>query len=235
MYDFPGMPSSEPTLFPVVGATSCLHSPSAQALAMHADVDGPDRRREGRPLSCAEQWWQYTRRCAAALRAGHPPPPVKVFGPVLAPREQAWLSADVGYSRYCSTSVSSASPPWIVAGRPAVMFGALAFQGIMNHRRRAAEQRQAVPQWRWHQTTAAIVTTDRLLCATRHHGIVSFWFADCTEFHPDLHRWTLTLNFDSTAPVRISGVAAPVLSLLSAYGMFGHDWVDDTRLAALLS
>ncbi|BDE17154.1 MULTISPECIES: hypothetical protein [Mycobacterium] len=196
---------------------------------------GQNPRIPGRPLSDAEQWWQYSRKCAAALQAGLPPTPVSVFGPVLRAGELALLNVDVGYSRYSGSKASCSPLPLIVAGRPGVMVGALAVQGLINHRRKSAAQRQAAPQWRWHQTTAAIVTTERLLCATEPHGLVSLWFGDCTEFHPDLQQWTLTLGFGSTVPVRFSGVATPALSLLSAYGTFGDAWADDPRLAALLA
>lgn len=236
MFDIPGMPPAGPKRLPAVRPTAQPARACATARPMvHA---GPQARRDhrvlARPLSEAEQWWQYARRCAAALRAGQPPTPVSMYGPVLTPGEQAWLNVDVDYSRYCGTAASYSSLPLIVAGRPAVMFGALAVQGVVNHRRKAAAERQAAPQWRWNQSTTAIVTTDRLLCATRPHGLVSLWFADCTEFHPDLQQWTLTLGFDSIAPVRLSGVTTPALSLLSAYGIFGDAWADDPRLAALL-
>lgn len=115
------------------------------------------------------------------------------------------------------------------------MFGALAVQGIVNHRRKVAAERKAMEQWRFHQISTVIVTTERLMCSTAPHGMVSFWFGACTEFYPDLQQWTLTLGFDSTYPVRLSGPAAPALSLWSAYGVLGDSWVDDPRLAALLA
>ncbi|WP_204815295.1 hypothetical protein [Mycobacterium riyadhense] len=183
--------------------------------------------------SAAEQWWHYSRGCAAALRAGRPPSPIEVYGPVLEPGEQALLSAEIDYSRFCAGDRSYSRLPLIVAGRPAVMFGALAVQGVVNHRRKTAAAQRAAAQWRFHQTCPVIVTTERLICTTAPHGMVSFWFGACTEFYPDLQQWTLTLGFDSTYPVRLSGPAAPALSLWSAYGVLGDAWVDDPRLALL--
>lgn len=231
MYDFPGMPGG-PQRLPALRTPAAPQRGCAPAAATVRA--GQYSRTPVRPLSAAEQWWQYSRQCAAALHAGIQPTPVSVFGPVLEPGEHALLTAEAAYSRYCGTKASYSSLPLVVAGRPAVMFGALAVQGVVNHRRKAAAQRQAAPQWRWHQTTSALVTTDRLLCTTQPHGLVSLWFGDCTEFHPDLQQSTLTLNFGSIAPVRFSGVATPALSLLSAYGIFGDRWADDPRLAGLL-
>ena len=162
-----------------------------------------------------------------------PPTPVNVYGPVLEPGEQALLSTEISYSRYCGTNASYSPLPLIVAGRPAVMFGALAVQGVVNHRRKVAAERKAAEQWRFHQTCTVIATTDRLICSTAPHGQVSFWFGACTEFYPDLQQWTLTLGFDSTYPVRLIGPAAPALSLWSAYGVLGDAWVNDPRLAPL--
>ncbi|MDP7707177.1 MULTISPECIES: hypothetical protein [Mycobacterium] len=238
MFDIPGMPKG-PQRLPAT-CTSAVpvrvcRSENAAAPVASSVRDSQQRRTPVRTLSEAEQWWHYSRQCAAALHAGLSPTPVSVFGPVLEPGETALVTASVGYARFCGTNANYTSMPLIVAGRPAVMVGALAVQGLVNHRRKAAAQRQAAPQWRWHQTSSVIVTTDRLLCATRPHGLVSLWFGDCTEFHPDLQQWTLTLNFGSIAPVRFSGVATPALSLFSAHGIFGEAWADDPRLAALLS
>lgn len=232
MYDIPGMPTG-PKHLPAIrtpAAPQRVCTPAATRAHTGRYPQAP-----ARPLTPAEQWWQYSRSCAAALRAGHPPTPVSVFGPVLEPGEHALLTTDASYSRYHGSNASYSSLPLMVAGRPAVMLGALAIQGVVNHRRKAAAQRQAAPQWRWHQTSSVIVTTDRLLCTTQPHGLISFWFGDCTEFHPDLQQWTLTMNFGSVAPVRLSGVTTPALSLLCGVGVFGESWSDDPRLAALLA
>lgn len=156
-----------------------------------------------------------------------------MYGPVLEPGEQALLSAEIDCSRFCDGDGRYSPMPLIVAGRPAVMVGALAVQGVVNHRRKKAAAQRAAAQWRFHQTCPVIVTTDRLICTTAPHGMVSFWFGACTEFYPDLQQWTLTLGFDSTYPVRLSGLAAPALSLWSAYGVLGETWADDPRLALL--
>ena len=57
-----------------------------------------NRRQSGSPRTSAEQWWHYSRSCAAALRAGRPPTPIEVYGPVLEPGEQALLSAEIDHT-----------------------------------------------------------------------------------------------------------------------------------------
>ncbi len=226
----PGMAPQEPKPLPVLRPQSALAHVGAPA----GGGESGRRPQPGwQPRTAAEQWWHYSRGCAAALRAGGPPTPVNVYGPVLEPGEQALLSTEISYSRYCGTNASYSPLPLIVGGRPAVMFGALAVQGVVNHRRKVAAERKAAEQWRFQQTCTVIATTDRLICSTAPHGQVSFWFGACTEFYPDLQQWTLTLGFDSTYPVRLIGPAAPALSLWSAYGVLGEAWVNDPRLAPL--
>lgn len=231
MFDIPGMPPTQRHNLPV------RRAPSTPA-RVHRGHTGDSRGcRQGQaawqPRTLAEQWWHYSRGCAAALRAGRPPTPIAVYGPVLEPGEQALLSAEIDYSRFCSGDGRYSPLPLIVAGRSAVMFGALVVQGVVNHRRKTAAAQRAAAQWRFHQTCPAIVTTERLICTTAPHAMVSFWFGACTEFYPDLQQWTLTLGFESSYPVRLSGPAAPALSLWSAYGVLGEAWVDDPRLALL--
>lgn len=230
MFDIPGMPAQRHNL-PV------SRVPSALARVHHAHTDDYHGARRP-PTACqprtpAEQWWHYSRSCASALRAGRPPTPIEVYGPILEPGEQALLSTEVNYSRFCGDDGQYSPLSLIVAGRPAVMFGALAVQGVVNQRRKMAAARRAVAQWRFSQICSVIVTNERLICTTAPHGLVSFWFGACTEFYPDLQQWTLTLAFDSTSPLRLSGLATPALSLWSAYGVLGDAWVDDPRLALL--
>ncbi|MEE6140637.1 hypothetical protein SKC41_30550 [Mycobacterium sp. 050128] len=231
MFDIPGMAPTQRHNLPVRRASS------APARVEHGHGAGDHRARRPQTVrqsrTPAEQWWHYSRGCAAALRAGRPPTPIEVYGPVLEPGEQALLSAEIDYSRLCSGDGRYSPLPLIVAGRPAVMLGALAVQGVVNHRRKTAAAQRAAAQWRFHQTCPVIVTTERLICTTAPHGLVSFWFGACTEFYPDLQQWTLTLGFDSSYPVRLSGPAAPALSLWSAHGILGDAWVDDPRLALL--
>ena len=185
MFDIPGMPPRERRNLPVEPG-------SGDAGVRWQPHSWRYRERQPQPTwqprTYAEQWWHYSRECAAVLRAGHPPTLIEVYGPVLEPGEQALLSTEIDYSRYCGTDGRYSPLPLIVAGRPAVMFGALAVQGMVNHRRKTVAAQRAAAQWRFHQTCAVIVTTDRLICTTAPHGQVSFWFGACTEFYPDLQQ-----------------------------------------------
>jgi hypothetical protein len=180
-------------------------------------------------------WWRYARGCAYALRNGEPPPTLRVYGPVLWDGESALLCAPAFYSRFFGGDGEYNPSAMYVVGRPAVMIGALAAQGLINHRRRVAAEREAATRWRLHQGVEVIVTTHRLLCHTRADGWLAFPFDRVTEFYPDLQSWELTMTFGgATAPLRLAGPSTPALSLWSAYGILGRNWVTDPRLAPLL-
>lgn len=234
MFDIPGFPppAGTPNLLVRRPTTTPIHT---SAHHDHRNGSRGDGQPCWQPRTLAEQWWHYSRSWAAALRAGRLPSPIDVYGPVLELGEHALLNTEIGYSRYCGIDAGYSPLPLIVGGRPALMFGALAVQGVINHRRKVTSERKAAEQWRFHQTSSIVVTTDRLICSTVPHGQVSLWFDGCTEFHPNLQQWTLTLGFDSAAPVRLHGPAAPALSLWSAYGIEGDGWISDPRLAALVA
>ena len=79
-----------------------------------------------------------------------------------------------------------------------------------------------------------IVTTLRLIC-TLSYGQVSIWHDTVAAIYPDLQQSELTLGFeDGFPPIRLSGPAAPALSLWGARFVLGPDrWHKDPRLAAL--
>ena len=198
-------------------------------------MDLPSVRKLAQPQPQTALWWDYARRCAHALWAGDPPPTLKIYGPLLAPGESALLCTTAVYSRFVRGDGAYTPASVFAFGRPAMLVGALAVQGFVNRRRKAAAQHEAVPKWRWQQPVDVIVTTHRLLCNCCDRGWQSFWFCRVTEFYPDLEHWTLTMGFGGAMPpLRLTGPTTPALSLWSAWAVLGRQWSSDPRLAALL-
>jgi hypothetical protein len=190
--------------------------------------------RSARAEECS-QWWNYARHSAHALRAGRRPPTITVLGPVPEADELALLSSTAAYSRLYGRDGEYAPASLLVVGRPAVTFGALTVQAIINHRRKKAVKQAAAVQWRDQQTVGVIATTKRILCNTMH-GLISAYYETVTEFHPDLENWTLTMGFGPEfAALRLQGPAAAALNLWAAQAILGADWVRDPRLAPLLT
>lgn len=182
-------------------------------------------------------WWEYACGSARAFLAGIEPPHIDVHGPVLDQREDGLLEADIAYSRlYACGDGSYHRNDFLVVGRPAVMVGALAANAVIHHRRKVAARRQAELRWRDTQAARVWLTTERLICNSPGHGLVSLYHGAITEFHPDLDSWTLTLGFgDDCAPARLTGLAAPAISLWVATAVLGERWARDPRLARLLA
>jgi hypothetical protein len=180
-------------------------------------------------------WWDYARRSAHAMWAGVPPPTLRVYGPVLAAGESAYLCAPAFYSRLIGGDGAYTPTPMFAFGPPAAMMGALAVQGFINHRRKVAAERKAATTWRFHQGVQVIATSLRLLCNTRQKGWLSFWYRQVTEFYPDLSNRMVTMGFGRSAPaLRLAGPSTPALCLWSAWGILGRQWMTDPRLAPLL-
>lgn len=198
---------------------------------------GP-RAEQGAPLQTAtdpwQWWWNHARSSAKAFLAGHNPPEIAIFGPVLDGDERGLLEADLTLSFLYGGDGHYARIDYFVVGRPVVMVGALAVNAAINRRRKIAAQRDAQPSWRDHQKAHLWSTTHRLIWDGRS-GLESLWYGDITGFYPDLGSWTLTVaTGDGQPPVRMQGAAVPLVSLWTATAVLGERWSQDPRLAALL-
>lgn len=179
-------------------------------------------------------WWNHARDSARTFLAGHNPPEVAIFGPVLGDHEQGLLEADVTLSFLYGGDGTYARSDYFVVGRPAVMVGALAVNAAINRRRKVAARRDAKPSWRDHQSVHLWSTTNRLIW-DGGSGLASLWYGDITGFYPELDTWTLTLaTGDGQPPVRMQGPAVPLVSLWTATAVLGQQWWQDPRLAPLL-
>jgi hypothetical protein len=233
MLNMPGMPGP-PQNLPVKRAPASLVEvlPPAEAGGWWDAILPPwwPRKRD----EWAE-WWDYSCSCARTLIAGGHPPVIDVFGPVLERDEHALLSADVAYSRHYGTDAEYQPAPVVLFGRPGTMVGALAIRGLINQHRKKTAQAQAAAQWREHETAGVIVTTQRLICSLVSCGQISIWYDSAAAIYPDLEQATVTLGFEGHPPIRLSGPAAPALSLWCAFFVLGDRWYKDPRLKALFS
>jgi hypothetical protein len=184
-----------------------------------------------------DPWWNYTRQCATALRAGHEPPALAAHGPLLHPNEALRLSAPAHYSRLAAGdgSYHHASAPFLV--NPILMAGAMAAQGAINRNRRHRAEHDTHPTWRNQRPAAVLATNLRLMCSRPEGGWVSFWYQDLAEFYPEPERRTLTMAFteEHTTPLQLSGPATPAISLWAAHAIYGPAWEQHPSLAALIT
>lgn len=180
-------------------------------------------------------WWSQACRSARATLAGHPPPEIAIFGPVLSHDERGLLESDLTLSFLYGGDGQYRRSDYFMVARPSVMLGALAVNAAINRRRKTAAQRDAQPQWRDEQNAHVWATTHRLIWEGQR-GLESLSYGNITGFYPDLDNWTLTLGADDGyPPVRLRGPAVPLVSLWTATAVLGQRWSGDPRLAALLN
>lgn len=183
-----------------------------------------------------QQWWAYACAAAETARAGELPPAIQVYGPVLDPDEIAFFHSTAGYARMYGGDGTYSKTGFLALGRPALVAGTLAASAYVNHRRKVAARRDAMVQWREHQHVSVIGTSHRLMVNTPQNGWMSFWYGGVSEYYPDPATWSLTLGFDGqTPPLRLVGPPIPAAGLIVAIALTGERFVDDPRLAPLLT
>ncbi|WP_142271639.1 hypothetical protein [Mycobacterium sp. AT1] len=219
------------------GGNLCV-LPAASAPVVSPQVSDVPHPRQGStvqaPVDPWQWWWDHARRSAHAFLAGHVPPEIAIFGPVLVDGESGLLEADVALSLLYGGDGQYARSDYLVLARPAVMVGALAVNAAINHRRKRAAQRDAEPSWR-EQRTAHIWSTTHRVMWDGPSGLESLWYGDISGFYPDLDSWTLVVaTSDGNPPVRLVGPAVPLVALWTATAVMGQRWSQDPRLAALL-
>lgn len=181
------------------------------------------------------QWWTYAVECGRQVRAGSPPPALAVHGLVMGRGEQAIVEGTAEYSRFWAGDGTYRRTSSFAIGSPAFVVGSIAGSMIANSRAKHAAQRNSTLMWREHQQSRFLITNHRVWCHTAAKGWLSFYFNSVSEFHPDLHGWSLTLAFENAAPLRLVGPAAPALALWCGHGILGDRWVTDPRMAPLLA
>lgn len=188
-------------------------------------------------MTLDDPWWGYACSAAHALSQGLPPPTVRVYGPVLDADEQPRLTAPAQISRLIAGDGSYQHHTTMLLGSTMLTLGVLGAQGVLNHRRRQRAHREAIPAWRLQRMGTVLVTDQRLICpAADGTQLLSFWFANVTEYHPNLAHRTLELAFstEECEPLRLHGAAVPALALWASVAIYGPDWINDDRLCSLL-
>ncbi|MDQ2638394.1 MAG: hypothetical protein M3Y83_16125 [Actinomycetota bacterium] len=211
--------ATNPMIRTLTGVASAITGASAGAARRHDDAD---------------TWMQYARHAATALHNRTGLPEINVYGPVLERGERAFFQGTTNYARMYGGDGTYATTNLFALGSPALMLGAFAASGIINHRRKARARRDATVQWRDHQQAGVIATNKRLMVHT-DRGWGMYAYGAITEFYPDIEQATLTIGFgDQGAPMLLAGPPAPAISLLVAAATMPDRWTQDPRLRQLL-
>ncbi len=179
--------------------------------------------------------WQLAQDWASWLAAGNQPQALTIHGLVLEQGEIAYLSAPMHYARLYGGSGQYNQSGGFAFGSPGFVLGLMAVNAAVNSSRRNAARKDMQPLWRELQELPTIVTNYRIMCHQPPRGWLSFYYGAVQEFYPDPANWNVTYGFDSAEPLRLGGLAAPTLAVLTAWCILGVDrWQENPGLAPLL-
>lgn len=214
----------------VAGAALALLAGAVWAVVV---ASGGARRCDSGPTEqrrVAQAWWGAGRELTRQLVAGVPPPPLTLWGLVLAPEEVAYLEVPVFYSRFCALDpvpVTGGRSVYYLGGRGGGGSGAMLVAATTSLLVESVELSRARDgartRWRGHQHTRAVVT-DRRLLVLWHGRWLPYAYSQVIGFYPDLEHGQVRLEFPGAcAPIRLQGPAVPSIAALLCWALHGPD------------
>jgi hypothetical protein len=178
--------------------------------------------------------WQLGQDWARWLIGGNTPQPLTLYGIVLEQGETAYLQSTAHYARLYGGSGRYTHTSGLYVGKPGMVLGMMAANAAMNASRKAAARRDTQMLWRDLQEAPLIATNYRLMCHLPARGWLSFYYSAVQEFYPDPANWTVTFGFQNAEPLRLGGLAAPTISVLTAWCVLGDRWQTEPGIAPLV-
>ncbi|GAA0609673.1 hypothetical protein HPO96_29220 [Kribbella sandramycini] len=178
--------------------------------------------------------WQLGIDWARWLLAGNQPQPLTIYGLVLEPGEVPYVHTQTHYSRLYRGSGRYTHSGGFFIGHPALVMGALAANAAVNMNRKAVAKRNTELMWRDLQEVPTVATNYRILTQLPGRGWLSFYYNSVQEFYPDPANWMINFGFMEAEPLRIAGLTAPTLSVLTAWCVLGDRWVGEPGIQPLL-
>jgi hypothetical protein len=177
----------------------------------------------GIALAASSQGWAAACRVRALLIARGIPAPITVWEVVPDPGEVMFFDLQADYSRYYGQDVTYSTGGGFFYGHPAFVLTGVAAMAIGNASRRSAAQAQAQTQWRDFQPARVIVTNQRLICWADGRWL-TFSYSAMTAVYPEVDHWALVCEFgDVAVPLRITGVNAPLIAVMTILLTHGPD------------
>jgi hypothetical protein len=169
--------------------------------------------------------WNAAGALRARLIARMVPAPITVWEIVPGPGEVMFFDLGADYSRYYGQDVTYATRGGFFYGHPTFVLAGIAATAIGNASRRSSAQAQAQTQWRDFQPARVIVTNQRLVCWADGRWL-TFSYSAMTAVYPEVDHWALVCEFgDVAVPLRLTGVSAPLISVMTILLTHGPDAV----------
>jgi len=183
-------------------------------------------RRDPEVQASVRRGWNGAQDLMNHLAAGRPLAPMTVWGVVLRPNEQAYLSFPANYARYYSTDASYVHVDGLFLGGPLFVAAGLAMTAAGNRSRRDAALAAAALRWREQQAAQVLLTSERILCNANGRWM-SFYFSGVTAFYPEPLNWSVVFEFGDTQPLRLAGESGPAIAAFSAWLLHGSRGVQE--------
>ncbi|ROQ41510.1 hypothetical protein EDF46_0890 [Frondihabitans sp. PhB188] len=189
---------------PAPGAEVVLGAPNA------TDVAGADAA------------WSEARRLRAALLDQEVPPTISAWEIVPEAGEVFFYDLKAVHERFYGQDAGYQPTGSFLLGSPAFILAGLVVTGAVNASRQRAAQALAATQWRDREGIRVLVTNHRLLCLVRGQWL-SFHYGAMTAVYPEVAERTLVCGFESIPPLRLSGIDAPILAVMTLFMTHGAD------------
>lgn len=170
--------------------------------------------------AAAQRGWNGARSLLGHLAAGRSLEPLTVWGVVLNPNEQAFLTYQAAYSPYYSTDASYVHVNGLFMGSLPFMAVGSALTAMGNASRRDAAIATAALRWREQQNTQLLLTTERIICNANGRWM-SFYFSGVRAFYPEPQNWSVVFEFNDCEPLRLAGESGPAIAAYVTWMLHG--------------
>lgn len=188
-----------------------------------------DRKRRSQQLALATQeqaTHEYgmteAARLFTTLVAGDAPLQRQVWDIVASPDEHIHLDLTAGYSRFYGRDVTYRTGGRLLFGPPGIVAVGMLAGAISDSNTASRARAAATPQWRDHQTSRVLLTTQRLVCDVNGQWM-DFYYNSITAMHPALDvRGSVVLEFSGPAgPLCLSGPYVPIIAVYLCHALHG--------------
>ncbi|HWD62732.1 MAG TPA: hypothetical protein VG369_09550 [Humibacter sp.] len=169
-----------------------------------------------------ERRWAATRGIVSALRAGHLPEPIEMWGVIPAPGEVFFYSVQAQYLRYYGRDVSYTQTSSLFIGRPAFVAAGLIATAIGNSAARSRAEAEAAAQWRELQMSPVLLSNRRMVIGVNGQW-TDFYFDSVSACFPDPAHWYVAFQFRNAVPLMLTGLDAPLISAFAVLATHGID------------
>lgn len=158
--------------------------------------------------------WKSARQLRAQLARREVPPQIQIWNVVPNAGETFFFDTTASYARFYGQDVSYTRSGGYFFGHPLFVVAGVSLSAAGNAARRSSAGAAAQAQWREHQSVRLLVSNQRLVCNVNGQWL-SFYYSAITAVYPEVNRWALVCQFDSTSPLLLHGPDVPMAALIT--------------------